>query len=588
MLIGSIKTEILTAVETACQNEFGQKPEGLKLGYPPQVELGDFTLECFPLAKQFRQNPAKIAQAIAAEIKPSKLIQSVAAVGPYLNVKIYNHALFGGVCDEIARQGECLGNTDMGQRQRVMVEYLSPNTNKPLHLGHIRNGVLGMGVSNLLEATGHTVVKANLVNDRGVHICKSMLAWLKWGDGGTPEIANTKGDHFVGDWYVRYAQEEKKHPDLEQEIQTMLRKWESGDPETLKLWEIMNEWVYNGFAETYQKLGLEFDAFYYESHTYNLGKDLIQDGLDKGAFVEAEDGAIIAKLPIDEFGTQKDGSQKVETLLRKDGTSVYITQDLGTAKMKFDEHQLDRSIYVVGSEQNYHFQCLFKLLDMLGFEWAPECYHLSYGMVNLPEGKMKSREGTVIDADDLIEEMVQLAADEIRQRDSEGKLADEEVQKRAFAIGMAAIKFYLLRVRPELTINFDPKESISFDGFTGPYCQYAYARCASILRRAQTQELASVEPDFSLLGNEEELQLIRALIQFPEVVEEAARDLSPARICNHLFIVAQTVNQFYHKHPVLAAESPPLIKARLALINASAAVIKKALALLGVETLEEM
>ncbi len=588
MLIASIKTEILTTVKAACQEQFGQQPEVLKLGYPPQVELGDFTVECFPLAKQFRQNPAQIAQAIATKIEPSGSIQSVEAVGPYLNVKIHNHALFSGVCNELVGQGACLGNTNIGQGQRVMVEYLSPNTNKPLHLGHIRNGVLGMGVSKLLEATGHEVIKANLVNDRGVHICKSMLAWQKWGDGGTPETTGTKGDHFVGNWYVRYAQEEKKQPDLDQETQAMLLKWESGDSETLKLWEMMNGWVYNGFAETYQKLGLEFDAFYYESQTYNLGKDLIQTGLDKGAFIVAEDGAVIAKLPVDEFGTQRDGSQKVETLLRGDGTSVYVTQDLGTAKMKFDEHQLDRSIYVVGSEQNYHFQCLFKLIDMLGFEWAPECYHLSYGMVNLPEGKMKSREGTVIDADDLIEEMFQLAADEIRGRDSETRLSDEEVQKRAFAIGMAAIKFYLLRVRPELTINFDPEESISFDGFTGPYCQYAYARCASILRRAETEDLASVEPDFSLLGNEEELQLIRTLIQFPEVVEEAAKDLSPARICNHLFIVAQTVNQFYHKHPVLAAESPALIKARLALINASAAVIKKALALLGIETLEEM
>ncbi len=588
MLIDNVKTEILTTVESACQNRFGQKPEGLKLGYPPQVELGDFTIECFPLAKQFRQNPAQIAQAIAAEIEPSESIQAVRAVGPYLNVKVYNRTLFGGVCDEIVRQGESLGRSNMGQGQRVMVEYLSPNTNKPLHLGHIRNGVLGMGVSKLLDATGHTVIKANLVNDRGVHICKSMLAWRKWGNRETPETAGIKGDHFVGEWYVRYAQEEEKHPDIEQETQIMLRKWESGDPETRKLWEMMNGWVYSGFAETYQKLGLEFDAFYYESHTYNLGKDLIQTGLDKGAFVKVADGAVIAKLPVDEFGTQRDGSQKVETLLRSDGTSVYITQDLGTAKMKFDEHQLNRSIYVVGSEQNYHFQCLFKLLDMLGLEWASGCYHLSYGMVNLPEGRMKSREGTVIDADDLIEEMIQLAADEIRGRDAEGRLSDEEIQKRAFAIGLSAIKFYLLRVRPELTINFDPKESISFDGFTGPYCQYAYARCASILRRAETEDLTSVEPDFSLLGHEEELQLIRALIQFPEVVEEAARDLSPARICNHLFTVAQTVNQFYHKHPVLAAESPPLIKARLALINASAVVIKKALALLGIETLEEM
>ncbi len=588
MSITSIKIEILTIVESACQSVFGQKPQALGLGYPPKVEFGDFAVECFPLAKQFRQNPARIAQAVAAEIQPSELMQEVKAVGPYLNFKIYNRALFGDVCAEIVQQGVRFGNVDIGQGQHLMVEYLSPNTNKPLHLGHIRNGVLGMAVSKLLETTGHTVIKANLVNDRGVHICKSMLAWLKWADGATPESTGTKGDHFVGDWYVRYAQEENKHPDLEQGIQEMLRKWESGDTETLKLWETMNNWVYDGFGETYQRLGLEFDVFYYESDTYQLGKNIIQMGLEKGVFVKAEDGAIVADLPIDAFGAEKDGSPKKVTALRADGTSVYITQDLGTAQMKFEQHQLDRSIYVVGSEQNYHFQYLFKLLDMLDFEWARGCYHLSYGMVNLPEGKMKSREGTVIDADDLIEEMFQLAADEIRQRDSEGKLSDEEVQKRAFVIGLAAIKFYLLRVRPELTINFDPKESISFDGFTGPYCQYAYARCASILRRAQTQDFASVEPDFSLLGNGEELQLIRVLIQFPEVVEEATSDLSPARICNHLFIVAQTVNQFYHKHPVLSAESAPLIKARLALINASAAIIKKALALLGIETLEEM
>ena len=588
MSIANIKSEILNAVEAVCQDVFGRNPEELRLGYPPKVQFGDFAVECFPLAKQFRQNPAKIAQAIAAEIQPCESIQEVGAVGPYLNFKIDNRVLFGDVCAEIAEGGENFGHADIGQGQRVMVEYMSPNTNKPLHLGHIRNGVLGMGVSNLLEATGRTVIKANLVNDRGVHICKSMLAWLKWANGATPESTGTKGDHFVGDWYVRYAQEAEKDSSLEQEIQQMLRKWEAGHPETLKLWKMMNQWVYHGFNETYQKLGFKFDVFYHESDTYQLGKDIIQAGLEKGVFVEAEGGAIIANLPADEFGTEKNGSPKKVTLLRADGTSVYITQDLGTAQMKFEQHQLDRSIYVVASEQNYHFQCLFKLLDMLGFEWASECYHLSYGMVNLPEGRMKSREGTVVDADDLIEEMRQLAESEIRGRDPEGKLSDEKIQKRALAIGLAAIKFYLLRARPELTINFDPKESISFDGFTGPYCQYAYARCASILRKAQNRDISSIEPDFSLLGNEEELQLIRALIQFSEVVAEAAREFTPARVCNHLFTVAQTVNQFYHQHPVLSADSPGLIKARLALVNASAVVIKKALALLGIETLEEM
>ena len=513
--------------------------------------------------------------------------KDVTAVGPYVNFKLHNTLIFGEVCTEI-RKHEAFGNTATGQGRRVMVEYLSPNTNKPLHLGHVRNGVLGMGVSNLLEATGHTVIKAILVNDRGVHICKSMLAWMKWAKGDTPESTDTKGDHFVGDWYVHYDQEAKKNPQLQDEVRVMLRKWETGDAETIKLWKMMNQWVYDGYDETYRKLGFLFDVFYYESNTYRLGKNLIQAGLDKGVFTEVESGAVIAPLPIDEFGAEKDGSQKVVTLLRNDGTSVYITQDLGTAKLKFDEHQPDRSIYVVASEQNYHFQCLFKLLNMLGFKWADGCYHLSYGMVNLPEGKMKSREGTVVDADDLIDEMRQLAEDEIRRRDSEGVLSDEEIQKRALAIGLAAIKFYLLRARPELAINFEPKESISFDGFTGPYCQYAYARCASIRRKSEIRDLNSIEPDFSLLGNVEELELIRALIQFPDVVAESARELTLAPICNHVFTVAQTVNQFYHRHPVLAAEPLALAAARLAVVNAAAIVIKRALTLLGIEALEEM
>lgn len=587
MSIANIRAGILTAVEVSCRSVFGENPLNLKLNYPPKVEFGDFVVECFPLAKQFRQSPAKIAESVATNIQPNELIQSVNAVGAYVNFKLHNSLIFGDVCAEIQTH-EAFGNSAAGQGRRVLVEYLSPNTNKPLHLGHIRNGVLGMGVSNLLEATGNAVTKANLVNDRGVHICKSMLAWKKWAEGATPESTETKGDHFVGDWYVRYDQEAKKNPLLQEEVRQMLRKWETSDPATLELWEMMNQWVYDGYDETYRKLGFLFDAFYYESKTYGLGKDLIRAGLDKGVFKQAESGAVIAPLPIDEFGAEKNGSQKVVTLLRNDGTSVYITQDLGTAKLKFDEHQPGSSIYVVASEQNYHFQCLFKLLNMLGFEWADGCYHLSYGMVNLPEGKMKSREGTVVDADDLIEEMRQLAEDEIRRRDSEGVLSDVEIQKRALAIGLAAIKFYLLRARPELVINFNPKESISFDGFTGPYCQYAYARCASILRKAENQDLASIEPDFSLLGNDEELELLRTLIQFPEVVAESARELTLAPICNHVFNAAQTVNQFYHRHPVLAADPLSLAAARLALVSAAAIVIKRALTLLGIEALEEM
>ena len=588
MSIISIKTEILTAINEACENTFGQKPDGLKLDYPPKVEFGDFAVGCFPLAKQFRQSPAKIAQALADEISLSPSIKTVEAVGPYLNFKIDNNVLFGDICAEITQKSECFGNSNIGCNQRVMVEYLAPNTNKPLHFGHVRNGALGMTVSNLLEATGHTVIKASVVNDRGVHICKSMLAWLKWANSATPESTGVKGDHFVGDWYVRYNQKEKKNPKLEDEIREMLLKWEDGDPETVQLWKMMNDWVYEGFAETYEKLGFAFDVFYYESDTYKLGKDIIQKGIKTGVFIKAENGSTIANLPADEFGTNRDGSPKIITVLRNDGTSVYITQDLGTAQMKFEQQELDRSIYVVGAEQDYHFKCLFKLLDMLDFEWASECYHLSYGLVNLPDGRMKSREGTVVDADDLVEEMRQLAETEIRSRNPEGTLSDEDIQKRAMAIGLAAIKFYLLRARPELTINFNPKESISFDGFTGPYCQYAYARCAGIQRNAEDKDLTSVEPDFSLLGNEEELQLIRTLIQFPQVVEDAAREFTPARICNHLFTIAQVLNQFYHHHPVLSADRLALAKARLVLVRATSVVLSKGLTLLGIETLEEM
>jgi arginyl-tRNA synthetase len=588
MSIAEIKTAILTAVEMACQKAFGQKPDGLKLEYPPKVEFGDFAVGCFPLAKQFRQNPAQIAQTLAAEILQGQLIEKIQAIGPYLNLKICPNTLFGGIGMEITEQSGCFGNSSSGNGQRVMVEYVGPNSNKPLHLGHVRNAVLGTAVSNLLEATAHTVVRANIVNDRGIHICKSMLAWQNWADGATPASTGTKGDHFVADWYVRYDREEKKNPALAQEPPEMLRRWEADDPEIVKLWKMMNEWVYAGLEQTYQTLDLAFDVFYYESDTYKLGKDLIDTGLGKGVFFKAENGAVITDLPVNEFGTNKDGSTKIVTLLRPDGTSLYITQDLGTAKMKFDHYQLDRSIYVVGAEQDDHFHRLFTLLDMLGFEWVSECYHLSYGHVNLPEGRMKSREGTVVDADDLIEEMRQLAADEIRVRNPEGRLSEDEIQKRGMTIGLAAIKFYLLKARPELTIEFDPKASISFDGFTGPYCQYAYARCAGIQRNAQNRELSSVEPDFSLLGNPEELQLIRTLIQFPEVVESAARELSPARICNHLFTIAQTLNQFYHHHPVVSADHPALAKARLALVSSTSVVLKKGLTLLGIETLEEM
>lgn len=588
MSLLSLQSNLVNIIEQACVDAYGERPHTLALRYPPRVEFGDFSYECFPLAEQFRQDPKRIASNIASLVQHGNWFESAIAVGPYINFKIRNEVLFGDVCAEIIHQGDRYGDTDFGQGTRVMVEYLSPNTNKPLHLGHIRNGVLGMAISNLLHATGHTVIKANLVNDRGVHICKSMLAWQKWADGATPTSTGIKGDHFVGQWYVRYDKEEVNNPYLKDEVQEMLRQWEAGDLATLNLWKMMNGWVYDGFSQTYNRLGSEFDVFYYESNTYTLGKDLVQEGLDKGVFTRSDNNSIVANLPVEEFGQDKNEQPKKYTVLRPDGTSVYMTQDLGTAKMKFDEHNLNRSIYVVGSEQDYHFQCLFAILKMLGFEWATGCYHLSYGMVNLPEGKMKSREGKVVDADDLIEQMRQLAEQEIKVRDLGHELSIEEIQQRSLAIALGAIKFYLLRVRPDVQINFDPKESISFEGFTGPYCQYSYARSMSILRNAEDLEILTSKPNFSLLGNEEERQLIRALVQFPEEVEGAARELSPARACNHVFKIAQTFNQFYHKHPVLAAASPELAHARLVLVQATAAVLRRGLMLLGIEALRQM
>lgn len=588
MSIDSIKNDILNQTEEAVKKVFGEKPEKLHLGFPPEVKLGDFSVECFPFAKQFKKSPTEIAKFLTGEILSGPIIQKAESVGPYLNFKVLNTVLFGEVCSEIIAQEDAFGNSSIGHGQRVMVEYLSPNTNKPLHLGHIRNGALGMSVSNLLEATGHTVVKANLVNDRGVHICKSMLAWQKWANGATPKSEGIKGDHFVGQWYVRYAQESEKNPNLEEEVPEMLRKWEAMDPKIIELWNMMNDWVYDGFAETYQKLGLDFDVFYYESDTYKLGKDIIAEGLEKKVFYRDDIGSLVFDLPEAEFGRDKDGNLKKVTVLRPDGTSVYMTQDLGTALLKVTEHKLDRSIYVVGSEQNYHFQCLFKILESLGYPWAKGCYHLSYGMVYLPEGKMKSREGKIVDADDLIEEMQELASEEIRKRDSENKISDHEIKNRAAKIGVGAIKFYLLRVRPSQDIHFDPEESISFDGFTGPYCQYAYARAAGILRNAKNAKIEIKDINFSLLGHKEELLLIQKLIQFPDEVKSAAIEFNPSRIVNHVYEIAKVFNQFYNCHSVLSAENEELIKARLALVKATAIVLKNGLSLLGIEALEEM
>jgi len=588
MPVNTLKKTLIEKITAATQKIYNQEPEGLEIGFPPSTDLGHFAAGCFPLAKQFRESPAEIAKKIADQMATDDFLQKVTATGPYLNLTLFPAALFGDICLEIIAADNSYGKSSTGRDKRVMVEYLSPNTNKPLHLGHLRNGALGMSVARLYESTGHRVVKANLVNDRGVHICKSMLAWRRWGDGSTPESADKKGDHFVGDWYVRFAREADRDAGLEKQVQQMLQQWEAGDQETVDLWKTMNSWVYDGFTRTYHDFGLEFDVFYYESNTYKLGKDVIQKGLEAGVFAKDAHGNTVFQLPAAEFGQEKNGDAKKVTVLRPDGTSLYISQDIATSILKKEEHNLNFSIWVVGSEQEYHFKCLFQILADLGYEWAKDCYHLSYGMVYLPEGKMKSREGKIVDADDLIAEIKSMAAEEIRQRDPEKNLSDEEVNRRAEKIGIGAVKYYLLRVRPTQSINFDPAESISFDGFTGPYCQYAYARIFGILEKAGAAGLKLENVDFSQLGNSEELQLLQKLIEFPGEVEGGARELNPSRIAAHIFNTAKAFNQFYNKHQVIQAGNDQLVSARLALIKATAVVLKKGLELLGIDVLENM
>lgn len=581
------KEEIRSFIEEAAESVYSIRPAKLNLNYPPSIELGNFSVGCFQLAKQLRRSPNQIAKELAEAFICRAPVVEVKEAGPYLNLKLSKQTLFETVCFDAISSGSNFGKSEDSLGSKVMVEYLSPNTNKPLHLGHMRNGCLGMAIANILEATGCQVIKANLINDRGVHICKSMLAWQRWGEGVTPELAGVKGDHFVGEWYVRYSQEAEKNVYLDEEILAMLKRWESGDEEILALWRMMNDWVYRGFDLTCDRLGLAFDKILYESETYQLGKDIIAAGVEANIFKRDAQGNMVFSLPVAEFGLDKDGQAKKVTVLRSDGTSLYITQDIGTALMKVTMYNLDRSIYVVGSEQIHHFKSLFKMLESLGYEWAKRCYHLAYGMVYLPEGKMKSREGKVVDADNLMNEMRELAIEEIKKRHHDEMLSEDEIRERGEKIGVGAIKFFLLRVRPQQDINFDPEESVSFDGFTGPYCQYAYARISGIKRNASlTYQVDKV--DFSLLGNYEELQLVQKLIQFEDELAGAAREYNPARVAIHVFEIAKAFNQFYNRHQVLNDDAGELTKARLALVKATGVVIKRGLELLGIEVLDKM
>lgn len=556
---------------------------------------GDYTLVVFPLLKMSHLAPEATGNAIG-----QWMLENVPEVGGYNTVKGFlNISLSNVYWNEVF--AEAFRNEDFGQLsatgKTIMVEFSSPNTNKPLHLGHVRNNLLGWSVSRLLEANGHKVLKVNLVNDRGIHICKSMLAWLKTANGETPETSDKKGDHLVGDCYVAFndiykkeveelvaggmskEEAEKNAPSLK-EAQEMLLKWEQGDPEVRALWEKMNSWVYDGFNKTYADLGISFDRIYYESQTYLLGKALVQKGLEMGVFERHEDGSVWCDLTADGL------DQKL--LLRSDGTSVYMTQDLGTAERRFEEYSLDELIYVVGNEQNYHFQVLKLILKKLGFDWSDNIYHLSYGMVELPEGKMKSREGTVVDADDLLEKMYNTAKETSLELGKLDDMSEAEQDELFRMLSLGALKYFIIKVDPRKTMLFDPKESIDFNGNTGPFIQYTHARIKSILRKAQAQGIGWTSVSENVELNPKEVRIIKILNNFPNKIAEAGEAHSPAIVANYAYELAKEFNQYYHDTPILREENKAVLAFRLQLIELIARVLTKAMDILGIKLPERM
>ncbi len=551
--------------------------ESLQVAVTRKEFEGDYTLVVFPLLKTSHQAPEATGNSIGEYLKANcPEVSSYNVVKGFLNICLsgayWREALQGVVEDKNFGQLPQTGKT-------VMVEFSSPNTNKPLHLGHIRNNLLGASVSEILKAAGNKVIKSTLVNDRGVHICKSMYAWEKRFNGATPESTGKKGDHLVGDCYVEYAKMEKEDPSVADDVHKMLVDWEKGDQHVRALWKMMNGWVFDGFAQTYKALGISFDRTYYESQTYLLGKELVQKGLDMGVFQRDPDGSVWCDLTADGLDRK--------LLLRSDGTSVYMTQDLGTAERRFAEYSLDSHVYVVGNEQDYHFQVLKLVLAKLGFDWAERIYHLSYGMVELPEGKMKSREGTVVDADDLIESMYNEAK---AASDESGKLADlsaEEKDALYHMIGLGALKYFILKVDPKKTMLFNPKESIDFNGNTGPFIQYTHARIRSILRKAAEQGLkADVAPGAEL--SPKEVRLVKIISAYPEKVREAADNFSPAVLANYSYDLAKEFNQYYHDTQILREPDAVLLSMRLQLIGVVADVLRGAMGLLGINLPDRM
>ena len=568
---------------------------------------GNLTLVTFPLLKTSHKKPEDTAQDLGEYLKKNcKAVADFNVVKGFLNLVIAQ-AAWTGLLNDINADEKFGEKRVTDESPLVMIEYSSPNTNKPLHLGHVRNNLLGWSLAQIMEANGNKVVKTNIVNDRGIHICKSMLAWQKWGNGITPEQAGKKGDHLVGDFYVLFdkhlkeeckqlqeqyekegltAEEAKAKAEHEaplmKETRDMLVKWEANDPEIRGLWEMMNNWVYAGFDETYKALGVGFDKIYYESSTYLAGKKKVEEGLEKGLFIRKEDNSVWADL------TNEGLDQKL--LLRKDGTSVYMTQDIGTAEMRFNDYPIDKMIYVVGNEQNYHFQVLSILLDRLGFKWGKDLVHFSYGMVELPNGKMKSREGTVVDADDLVASMIEnaksLSEDKVNKLEG---ITEEEKNEIARIVGMGALKYFILKVDARKNMLFNPEESIDFNGNTGPFIQYTYARIRSILRKAEAQNItlpASLNDDAPL--NEKEIALIQKLNDFGAAVAQAGIDYSPSGIANYCYELTKEFNQFYHDYSILNADTEAEKITRLVIAKNVAKVIKNGMALLGIEVPERM
>ncbi|MGI9580852.1 arginine--tRNA ligase [Chryseobacterium sp. RRHN12] len=550
---------------------------------------GDFTIVTFPLVKQLKKNPESIGVEVGEALtEQTELFESFNVVKGFLNVKVKNQLFV----DNFRSVSENFSTIEK-KNSTVMVEYSSPNTNKPLHLGHIRNNLLGFSVAQILKEAGYDVIKTQIINDRGIHICKSMLAWEKFGNGETPETTNTKGDKFVGNYYVEFdknykkeiaelveqgvgEEQAKKEAPVMKEAQKMLLDWENGDEKVRALWAEMNSWVYKGFNETYKRLGVDFDQVQYESNTYILGKDLIQEGLDKGVLYQKEDGSVWCDL------TDEGLDQKL--LLRSDGTSVYMTQDLGTAVERFKQNNIQKLIYTVGNEQDYHFQVLFKILKKLGYEWADQLYHLSYGMVELPEGKMKSREGTVVDADDLMQEMYETAKSKAQELGKLETLSEEEKEASYETVGLGALKYFMLKVDPKKKMLFNPAESIDFNGNTGPFIQYTYARIQSLLSKAGTLQTGTAEIEL----NQSEKELIMQLANFKTVVAKSAETLSPALVANYVYDLVKTYNSFYQNNPILNQEDEKIKQFRLNISDITAKTIRKSLELLGIGTVNRM